>query len=388
MPSYNLSLTVGGPDSSLCGYGIADLVAVDPWIFGPAGLLTPAVMDGNTVAGFAFSFASSDNSSIWIVVRYLNQPPPDSYISSISFTGDTGAFTLPGSGAFTKVLQSGAHTYKAWYISQGVAGFANFPSNYPCFTLGNTYVITVVTNPRLTLTANPVSATEIDLSWVDLGGGATSYDVYRNGAYYATAGFVTSYHDVACTPLTTYTYYIEGTQAPNPPVSQSNVITTTSPSGGTVTTFPTFVNDEIIYGGYFGGQLNLVEFTYMPGRTPFVEGATNLIINRYKQEPTDSSQQGVDFTQFVVPGEVLQSVTVSAISAQGVLQSLTSPLVTPLVITNVIIDPVTKLKFGYTVSGGQDGIEYTVQFTCITNVQGQTLEEIFSINFMVEDMFP
>jgi hypothetical protein len=54
----------------------------------------------------------------------------------------------------------------------------------------------------------------------------------------------------------------------------------------------------------------------------------------------------------------------------------------------VVIDPVTQLIFGYTVSGGQDGIEYTVQFTTITNVQQETLEEIFSINFMVEDSFP
>jgi hypothetical protein len=151
---------------------------------------------------------------------------------------------------------------------------------------------------------------------------------------------------------------------------------------------PNILYDELIFGAYFGGQLNLVEFTYMPGRTPFEEGATNLIINRYKQEPTDTRQRGVDFTPFVVPGEILQSVVVSGIRAQRVPQAQTNPLVTPLVISNVIIDPVTNLKFAFTASGGQNGIEYTVQFTCKTNIQSQTLEEIFSINVMVEDMFP
>lgn len=158
-----------------------------------------------------------------------------------------------------------------------------------------------------------------------------------------------------------------------------------SVSGGVT---PNILYDEAIYGAYFGGQLNLVEFTYMPGRTPFEEGATNLIINRYKQEPTDNRQRGVDFTQFVVPGETLQTVAVTGISAQGVPQASTSPLVTPLVLSNVIIDPVTNLKFGYSVSGGQNGVEYTVQFTCTTSIQTQTLEEIFSINIMIEDMFP
>jgi Concanavalin A-like lectin/glucanases superfamily/PASTA domain len=149
---------------------------------------------------------------------------------------------------------------------------------------------------------------------------------------------------------------------------------------------PNCIFDEAIYGAYFGGQLNLVEFTYMPGRTPFEEGARNLIINRYKQQPTDSRQRGVDFTKFSVPGETLVSVVVSGISAQGHDQQTLD--ITPLVVSGILIDPVTGLKFAYMVSGGQDGIEYTVQFTCVTNIQGVALEEVFSINFMVEDAFP
>ncbi len=214
---------------------------------------------------------------------------------------------------------------------------------------------------------------------------ASGYDIYRNGVSIATVGQVLTYTDDVPT-YGVYTYNVAAYVGGMDVSSLSNDVTLTYAQS--IVGFPNCIFDEAIYGGYFGGQLNLVEFTYMPGRTPFEEGATNLIINRYKQEPTDSRQRGVDFTQFAVPGELLQTVAVTGISAQGVPQANTSPLVTPLVITNVIIDPVTQLKFGYTVSGGQNGIEYTVQFTTTTSIQTETLEEIFSINIMIEDSFP
>jgi hypothetical protein len=230
------------------------------------------------------------------------------------------------------------------------------------------------------------------LNWTQsiLVGGATpasGYRIYRNGALLATVGAVLTYTDSVAT-LGTYTYEVFAYDPVNALLVSpgSNILSLTFAAA--VVGFPNCIFDEVIYGGYFGGQLNLVEFTYMPGRTPFLEGATNLIINRYKQEPTDVRQRGVDFTQFVVPGELLQTVTVSGINAQGIPQAQTNPLVTPLVITDVVIDPVTQLIFGYTASGGQNGIEYTVQFTTTTNIQTETLEEIFSINFLVEDMFP
>jgi hypothetical protein len=181
-------------------------------------------------------------------------------------------------------------------------------------------------------------------------------------------------------------------------VSTSPPIGTTQPVGSTINlnvvcsdtlgVLPRFLDDEGIGGGFVGGQLNLVEFTYMPERTPFLEGATNLIINRYKQEPTDVRQRGVDYTYFLIPGETLTNVVLTGINAQGVPQANTNPVVTPLVITDIIIDPVTKAKFGYTVSGGQDGIEYTIQFETSTTIQTSTIEEIFSINVLIEDSFP
>lgn len=220
------------------------------------------------------------------------------------------------------------------------------------------------------------------------GGGtpASGYDIYRNGVSLARVGAVLTYTD-SVPSAGTYDYNVAAYVGGIDVSPQSNTVPLTYATSIAIA-FPNCIFDEAIFGAYFGGQLNLVEFTYMPGRTPFEEGATNLIINRYKQEPTDVRQRGVDFTQFVVPGELLQTVAVTGINAQGVAQAQTNPLVTPLVVTNVIIDPVTQLKFGYTVEGGQDGIEYTVQFTTTTNIQTETLEEIFSINIMIEDMFP
>lgn len=221
------------------------------------------------------------------------------------------------------------------------------------------------------------------------GGGvaAPGYDIYRDGVSIATVGQVLTYTDNVPS-AGTYTYNVAAydPSIPGDISAESNTVSLDYVQA--VVGFPNTIFDEVIFGAYFGGQLNLVEFTYMPGRTPFEQGATNLIINRYLQEPTDVRQRGVDFTQFAVPGELLQTVAVSGINAQGVPQDQTNPLVTPLVVTNLVIDPVTQLKFGYTVSGGQDGIEYTIQFMTTTNIQEQTLEEIFSINFRVENMFP
>ena len=217
------------------------------------------------------------------------------------------------------------------------------------------------------------------------GAAPTGYDIYRNGPSIATTVGGPGYNDVV--PVSgTYTYTVAAQSAGVDSSPQSAPFTITI--GSTLGTTPNFLNDEGIGGAYVNSKLTLVEFTYLPTREPFLEGATNLIINRYKQEPTDVRQRGVDYTYFVVPGELLQSVTVTGISAQGVPQANTNPLVTPLVVTEVIIDPQTQLKFAYTVSGGQDGVEYTIQFTTTTQVQTSTVEEIFSINVLVENSFP
>ncbi len=219
------------------------------------------------------------------------------------------------------------------------------------------------------------------------GNNVLGYDVYRNNASIATylgSPPAAAYNDVAPIPGT-YTYNVAtwNGSADDSPLSLPFTITV----GGTSGTTPNFLNDELIFGAYFGGKLNLVEFVYLPERTPFLEGATNLIINRYKQEPGDNRQRGVDYTFFLVPGETIQTLAVTGISAQGVPQASTSPPVTPLVVANLLLDP-SGLKFAYSVSGGQNGVEYTVQFTTTTQIQTSVVEEIFSINILVEDSFP
>jgi Concanavalin A-like lectin/glucanases superfamily len=219
----------------------------------------------------------------------------------------------------------------------------------------------------------------------NIGSTPDGYDIYRNGPSIAITTGGPGFNDVV--PVSgTYTYTVAAQNGGVDSSPQSAPFTITI--GSTLGTTPNFLDDEQIGGAYVNSKLTLVEFTYLPSREPFLEGATNLIINRYKQEPTDVRQRGVDYTYFVVSGEVIQSVAVTGISAQGVPQASTNPLVTPLVVTDVIVDPQTQLKFAYTVSGGQDGVEYTIQFTTITQVQTSTVEEIFSINVLVEDSFP
>jgi len=275
-------------------------------------------------------------------------------------------------------------------ISQNPVGgtqeITGFPVNL-VWSVGDTFTAPVLSGSI----PNPTTQPNVGvLTWTQSLAGsipATGYDIYRNGVSIATVGAVLTYTDTV--PLLgTYTYNVAAYDSTMP--GDVSPLSNTVPLNyaGPVYAFINTVFDEAIFGAYFGGQLNLVEFTYMPGRTPFVEGATNLIINRYKQEPGDVRARGVDFTQFVVPGELLQAVSVESISAQGVPQQLTNPLVTPLVVSNLVIDPVTNLIFGYTVSGGQNGIEYTIQFETTTNIQTTMLEEIFSINILVEDSFP
>ncbi len=219
-------------------------------------------------------------------------------------------------------------------------------------------------------------------------GGSTvlGYDVYRNGLSIATflGPTTTLYDDIVPIPgIYTYNVATWNGTVDDSPLSLPFTITV----GGIEGTTPNFLNDELIFGAYFGGLLNLVEFTYLPEREPFLASPSPMIINRYLQEPTDNRQRGVDYTFFLVPGETIKTVAVTGISAQGVTQANIVPLVIPLVVSNLLLDP-SGLKFAYNVSGGQDGIEYEVQFTTMTQIQTSTVEEIFSIRILVQDQFP
>ena len=178
------------------------------------------------------------------------------------------------------------------------------------------------------------------------------------------------------------------------------------------------VSDSAVLGGVFGGALNVAEFTYypmrpcgsgivslgtllllpggapleMPGGAPVLLQSNdanivlpeptvpNMIINRYKQQPGETKIRGIDFTLLCVPGEVIESVEVSSISPQ------TDP---PLVVTQILVDPVTQQIFAYYVGGGVDGTEYLVEFVVTFNSGDVELEEvIFDISILSEAIYP
>jgi hypothetical protein len=346
----------------------------------------PAPPTGGSLPGYSSRVAFSGSNLAVIdsgeLIYAVGQSTVPNVVGDALATGEA-VIVAAGLTVGTTNPQFSATTPYGIIISQNPAGGTVVSSGFPVnLVWSDTY-----TTPTLSGSIPNPLVLQSTLNWTQSTGAspATGYDIYRNGVSIARVGAVLTYTDNVPS-AGSYTYqvaaYVSGTDAS---LLSNSVTLIFAP---VVVGFVSTIFDEAIFGAYFGGQLNLVEFTYMPGRTPFVEGATNLIINRYKQEPGDVRARGVDFTQFVVPGELLQTVSVEGISAQGVPQQLTNPMVTPLVVSNLVIDPVTNLIFGYTVSGGQNGIEYTIQFETTTNIQTTMLEEIFSINILVEDSFP
>lgn len=144
MGANTLTLTAGGTLSVQVGYAEANT----DYGGAPFGSLSPITLDGNTVGYLDWAFASSNNSSLRLSIKTLdptNATPPNSYITSVAFTGDTGPFTLLGSNALTDVYTaspSGA-MYKEW-IWNHLNGFS--PNTQP-FTIGSMYTVTVTTAP-------------------------------------------------------------------------------------------------------------------------------------------------------------------------------------------------------------------------------------------------
>lgn len=110
------------------------------------GTLSPSSVDGNVLGTFLFAFASSNNSKIIIAVPYSGTPPLDTYIQSVTFTADPGAYNLNQSGGFTTFLVTGTggQLYKLWQWGRTSTAF---PSNLNPFTNGVQYTITLTTLP-------------------------------------------------------------------------------------------------------------------------------------------------------------------------------------------------------------------------------------------------
>jgi hypothetical protein len=168
----------------------------------------------------------------------------------------------------------------------------------------------------------------------------------------------------------------------NPVTSNPATLTVTPAVVGYATPFL----DERFPKVAFMPKLNLSEFVYYPMR-PSEDGVDtapavpNMIINRYKQQSTETRQRGVDFTLFCTPGEVLKPTGIEVVA----ISPTTTP---PLAVSNLLIDPDGQ-KFAYDVSGGVDGTEYLVQFRATFN-SGQIANEevVFQIGVFAEDVFP
>jgi len=103
---------------------------------------------------------------------------------------DSAGTVATGSATYSGTTSGATPTATAW---------AAFINPQPVF------------GPPTGLTANPVSSTEIDLSW-DAAYTATGYDVERDGVLVATNVATTSYSDTSLTPNTLYSYRVRSVQ--------------------------------------------------------------------------------------------------------------------------------------------------------------------------------
>ncbi len=97
-------------------------------------------------------------------------------------------------------------------------------------TNSNTAIgVTAICSPGpFTLTATPVSQTQVNLSWT-ASANASNYQIYRGGVLVSTVGSATlSYNDTGRTCGTAYSYQISATNASTPPVTNSNVANATT----------------------------------------------------------------------------------------------------------------------------------------------------------------
>jgi hypothetical protein len=134
--SSALSMTAGTPSAGLDGFSNGDIA-----LFGsPAyGSVSPGTFGGYTIGALLYAFASAGNSRIIIALQYVGTPPPDSFIGTLAFVGDTGTYNL-GSAGLTTTLVTGTSgaLYKQWQWQGGLV----LPSQSNPFTTGNTYVMT------------------------------------------------------------------------------------------------------------------------------------------------------------------------------------------------------------------------------------------------------
>jgi hypothetical protein len=131
-----LSMTAGSPAAGLNGFSNGDIATFNTPAYGS---VSPATYMGYTIGALLYAFGSAGNSRIIIALKYTGTPPPDSFIGTLSFVGDTGTYTL-GSAGLTTTLVTGTSgaLYKQWQWQGGLV----LPSQANPFTTGNVYVMT------------------------------------------------------------------------------------------------------------------------------------------------------------------------------------------------------------------------------------------------------
>ena len=344
--------------------------------FGSAPSQFPFMLGLNGVGGLLqFQGTQGGGSAAYVVTDRSGSGIPSNTWTHIAGVRNGNSFLLFKNGilvgvkVFTGTLDAslstaghgfsvGQGTSGTYYIDEvRVSNIARYTSNF-------------------TVPAAP--ATDNGATW----GG--DYNVTRAAASIATPAALL-YNDTGLSPATSYLYTVAAWDS-------VGMVEVSAEASGTFSTLNTAANfstdgfsDSVIFGSFFGGKLEMNEFTYYPMRPVFDDGTLgsavpNMIINRYKQQPTDVRVRGVDFTLFCEQGENLVNVAVNTISPA------TTP---PLVVTNLLIDPATQQKMAYTVSGGVDGTEYSVTFTATFNTGNVLFETvIFDVNLLVEAQFP
>jgi len=191
--------------------------------------------------------AATDNVGVkdYLVYRGANGATPTLLTTT---TSSAATFTD------TTVTEQTPYTYQVY--AQDAAGNTGPASNTATVTTPAAPDTTPPTAPS-GLTAEPVSAAEIDLGWTgstDTGTGVSGYKVYRKGPADSTFRLLatqagngagsTSYVDTTVTPSSTYQYFVTAYDGANLESAPSNTISASTPSGPTTATFTFTPTDD------------------------------------------------------------------------------------------------------------------------------------------------
>jgi uncharacterized delta-60 repeat protein len=175
--------------------------------------------DGKIVAAGPVEFSAGNDFAL---ARYNADGSLDT-----TFSGDGKVTTDFGGGgdqASAVAIQGDGRIVAAGrVVSGGTHDFA-----VARYTVSDTQSPSVPTN----LQATAVNSSRIDLSWTASTDnvGVTGYDIFRDGAFLANVGNVTTYSDTTAAPSTTYTYRVRARDGADNVSTLSDPATATTPA--------------------------------------------------------------------------------------------------------------------------------------------------------------